>query len=72
MKVSVIAHPGSRKPRIEEDLFGSLHVYVAEPALEGRANEAVRKSLAEHLKASRSSVVLVKGHKSKQKIFEVG
>jgi hypothetical protein len=28
MKVVVIAHPNAKRPRIEEDLLGTLHVYI--------------------------------------------
>lgn len=71
MKVIVFAHVNSKKPRIEKDLFGSLHIYVKEPPLEGKANLAILKALAEYLKLPKSRVVLVKGEKSKQKTFEV-
>ena len=71
MKISVVAHPSSRKPRVEVDLFGSLHVYVAEPALEGKANEAVRAALAAHFDVAKSRVALVRGQRGKLKAFEV-
>ncbi len=71
MKVSVIAHPNSRKPRVEKDLFGDLHIYVNEPPLEGKANYAVLLALAKHLKIRKSAVRLVGGEKSKHKLFEI-
>ena len=72
MKVMVVAHPNSKKPRIETDMLGMLHVYVAAPPLEGRANIAVKESLADYFKVSKSRVILIKGEKSKSKTFEVG
>ncbi len=48
MKVPVIVHPNAKKPRIEKDLLDILHVYVHEPPLEGKANKAIVRSLAEH------------------------
>jgi uncharacterized protein len=71
MKLTVIAHPNARKPRIEEDLLGTLHVYVNAPPLEGKANMAVIEALAAHFKVKKSQVILVTGHKSKQKVFEI-
>jgi len=71
MKLTVFAHPNSRKPRVEKDLFGNLHVYVSEPPLEGRANAAILLALADHLKIKRSQLRMVSGEKSKQKVFEV-
>ncbi len=72
MQITVFAHPSSKKPRVEKDLFNNLHIYVREPPLEGRANNAILLALAEHLKVRRSQVNLVRGEKSKQKVFEVG
>jgi site-specific recombinase XerD len=41
MKISVIAHPNAKKPRVEEDMLGTIHVFVHEPPLGGGANKAV-------------------------------
>lgn len=71
MRVSIITHPNSKKPRIEKDLLGSLHIYVSEPPLEGRANKAVLEALAKYFKVKRGNVVLLSGHKSKIKQFEI-
>lgn len=70
MKVSVIAHPNSKNPRVEKDLLDQLHVYVKEPPLEGRANNAVVESLANYFKVPKSTVRLISGAKSKNKLFE--
>ena len=71
MKVSIIAHPNSKKPRVEQDLLGVLHVWVSQPPLEGKANMAVIESLAQFLKVKKSAIMLVSGDKSKNKVFEV-
>lgn len=71
MKISVIVHPNSKKPRIEKDLLGALHVYVSQPPLEGKANIAVINSLAEYFMVRRSAVQLISGLKSKTKLFEI-
>ena len=71
MKISVIAHPNSKKPRIDKDLLGVLHVYVNAPPLEGKANKAVTEALADYFKVKRSQVILVSGDRSKNKIFEI-
>ncbi|NMB80818.1 MAG: DUF167 domain-containing protein, partial [Ignavibacteria bacterium] len=64
MQVKIIAHPNSKKPRIEEDLLGTLHVYVGSPPLEGRANKETRDSLAKHFNIPRSGVILLSGQKT--------
>ncbi len=71
MKAVVYVHPNSKKPRVEKDLFGELHIYVNQPPLEGKANKAVIESLAEYFKVSKSRVVLIRGEKSKRKTFEI-
>jgi uncharacterized protein len=71
MRISIIAHPNSKNPRINKDLFGTLHIYVNQPALESRANEAVIESLAEYFDIKKSQVQLIYGQKSKHKRFEI-
>ena len=71
MKVEITAHPNSKKPRIEKDLFGQLQVYVSSPPLDGRANEAVILALARHFKVKKYQINLISGRKSKLKIFEI-
>ncbi len=71
MKLVVIAHPNSKKPRVEKDLLDTLHVYVNEPPLDGKANKAVREALADYFTVKKSSVLLVSGEKSKHKAFEI-
>ncbi len=71
MKITVFAHPNSKKPIVEKDLLGGLHVYVHEPPLEGKANKAVIEALAEYFRTSKSQVKLIRGEKSKQKVFEI-
>lgn len=70
-QIEVIAHPGSRRPRVELDLFKVIHVYVREPALEGRANQAVRQALAQYLGRKGTELTLVAGSKSKYKRFTI-
>lgn len=71
MTVAVIAHPASKRPRVEKDLLGEIHVYVSEPPLEGKANNAVAHALSKYFEVKRSEVILVSGEKSKNKIFEI-
>lgn len=71
MKISVVVHPNAKKPRIEKDLLETLHVYVNQPPLEGKANSATISSLADYFKISKTSVKLVSGTKSKYKLFEI-
>lgn len=71
MQLSVIAHPNAKRPRIEEDLLGVMHVYVNAPPLEGKANKAVVEALAEHFHVKKRAVTLLSGERSKHKRFEI-
>jgi uncharacterized protein len=44
---------------------------VAAPVVEGRANEALCRLLANRLRVPRSSVAIVRGHRSRHKVIEI-
>jgi len=46
-------------------------VSTKERPVEGRANEAIAKLLAEHFSVSRTQVRLISGATSKRKVFEI-
>lgn len=71
--VVVTVKPGSSKgPLVESGTGGALTVYVRERAVEGKANEAVTRLLAEHLGVPKSRVELVAGATSRTKRFRIG
>jgi len=71
MRVTVIVHPNAKNPRVEKDLLDTLHIYVHEPPLEGKANRAVIQSLALYFNTKKGNVILLSGEKSKNKLFEI-
>jgi uncharacterized protein (TIGR00251 family) len=60
--------PGSRRPGIAGRHGDAWKVRVAAPPEDGKANEAVLRLLAETLDVPRSSVALVSGQTSRNKI----
>lgn len=71
--VSVRVKPGSRKgPLVEVGDDGELTVYVPERAVDGKANDAVTRLLAEHFGVPRSQVALVGGATARIKRFRIG
>ncbi len=70
--ISVRVKPGSRKgPLVETGADGALTVYVPEPAIDGKANEAVTRLLAEHLGVPKNRVMLVAGATARNKRFRI-
>lgn len=50
---------------------GVLIVRVTAPAIEGRANESLRRLLAKRLGVPRSAVSIVRGHRARDKLIEI-
>lgn len=69
MKVTVRVHPNAKKPRVEKKSGHDFDIYVSQPPVEDKANQAVIKSLAEHLGVAKSKISLLYGAKSKTKVF---
>lgn len=71
MKYTVRVKPGSRKgPLVETDADG-LIVFVRERAVDGAANEAVIRTLADHFDVARRGVTILHGHTGRTKHVEV-
>lgn len=71
MRITVRVHPRSSGVRVVLSKPGECEVWVTAPPADNRANEAVRESLAEFYGVSKSRVRLVRGGKSRTKIFEL-
>lgn len=71
MRLNVIVHPNSKKPRVVKDIMGQINIYVSSPPLEGKANRETIKALATYFKVMENRIRLISGTKSKIKLFEV-
>ncbi len=72
MIVEVRVKPSSKKgPLVQPGLDGSLLVFVREPAVDGKANQAVSKILAEYYDVPKNRVKLISGQISHQKRFQI-
>ena len=63
--------PGARRTEIAGRHGDGWKVRVAAPPENGRANEAVRRLLAERLDLPRSAVTIVSGHAAREKVVEL-
>jgi len=71
MKIVVKVKAGRKKQGIEKIDENNYVVSVSEPPVEGKANRAVVKLLAEYFKTSSSQIAIISGQTSKQKIVEI-
>ncbi|MBI4215648.1 MAG: DUF167 domain-containing protein [Parcubacteria group bacterium] len=71
MKIFVSAKPNAREESVEKISETTFIVRVKEPPVEGKANAAILSALAVYFNVPISSVRILSGHASKQKIIEV-
>ncbi len=70
-KIQVKVVPSARHARVEESAEGPWKVHVQAPAKEGKANEALVKTLANHLNCPKSAIDLKSGHTSRVKTLVI-
>ena len=71
MRISIKVKTKAKEEQVKRLGGDNFSVSVKEPPIEGRANEAITKLLAEYFKTSKSKIEIVSGHKSKNKIVEI-
>lgn len=69
-RVAVTVKPGSKGTSVETNA-GGLLIRVRERAVEGAANEACLRALADHFGVAPSRVTLIRGARSRTKLFEI-
>lgn len=69
--LAVHAQPGARRAAVVGEHGGRLKIALTAPPLEGRANAALIKFLAERLGVPRATIELVAGETSREKRFAV-
>lgn len=70
--ISIFIKPNSHKgPLVEKQDDGSFIVYVREPAVESKANDALIALLAKHFGIPKTSISIVRGLTSRQKVIEI-
>lgn len=63
--------PRSKKEGVTVGSQGELIVAVNVPPIEGRANQRVIELLSDHFQIPKSRIRLVRGEKSKSKVFRI-
>lgn len=68
---SVRVHPRAKKNAIAGEVGDALKISLTAPPVEGRANDACIRFLAELLQVPRSSVTIAAGDTSRNKVIRV-
>ena len=71
MRISVKVKTGAKIEKVEKLAGNNFRIWVKAPAKEGKANEAVLKVLAEYFDVASSSIKIVSGLTSRDKIFDI-
>ena len=71
MKISVKVKPQAREDRIEKIGENEYAVWVKAKDQENKANQAVIKILSKYFDVAKSKIVLLKGERSRDKVFNL-
>lgn len=71
LRLTVWAQPGAKKTAITGLHGGAIKIQLAARPVEGAANEALIRFLAETFHVPKRSVSLVKGEQQRQKVLEI-
>lgn len=71
MKISVSIKPNAKAKKVEKVDEGHFKAWVKESPVEGKANLALIKILADYFDIASSRINIVSGHSSKRKVIEI-
>jgi uncharacterized protein (TIGR00251 family) len=71
MRLFIKARPNSKEDRVEEVDNTHFIIHIKAIAKEGDANRSVIKVVAKYLEIAPSQIILISGHKSREKVLEV-
>ena len=63
--------PNAKQNKVMGEHGSAIKIKLRAPALEGKANAALRSFLAEELKISERRIVLERGQKSREKLIRI-
>ena len=71
MRINVRVIPRAKLNRVEVQPDGTVRVHITTAPTDGKATADVIKMLAEHYDVPKTSVKLVRGATSRDKVFEI-
>jgi len=69
--LQIHAQPGAKRTEIVGVHGDALHIRLAAPPVEGKANDALRVFLAEVFGVPRKNVALIRGHRGRRKTVRI-
>ncbi|MCX6761944.1 MAG: DUF167 domain-containing protein [Candidatus Moranbacteria bacterium] len=72
MRIYIKVIPRSSQNKIEKISEGEYRVHLNAPPVDGKANEALIKLLAEHFGVAKSAISIIGGKSSSRKMVDVG
>jgi len=70
-KVRFHVVPNAKQDKVAGELAGAIKIKLRAPAVEGKANAALRRFLAERLRLAEREIVLEQGEKSRKKVVRI-
>jgi uncharacterized protein (TIGR00251 family) len=70
-KYNITVKPGTSQEKVVTTSPNELTVYLRAKAHDGEANEALIKALSKHFKVAKTTIKIVRGARSRQKIVEI-
>lgn len=71
MRIAVHVQPNASRSEVAGEMEGALKVRLNAPPVDGKANEALERFIADKLDVARRTVSVSHGHTSRQKLLEV-
>ena len=71
VRLEIKVQPRSSRDALEIDAAGRFRLKLRAPPVEGEANRAAMRFLADHFRVAPSRVKLLRGSASRHKVFEI-
>ena len=67
MLLDIRVRPNAKQNKVGGEIAGRLIVFVQAPAIDGKANDAVAKVLAEHFEVRARDIEIIRGETNRDK-----
>ena len=71
MILDIRVRANAKQNKVGGEIAGRLIVFVQAPAVDGKANEAVLKVLAEHFEVRARDIKIIRGETNRDKTIEI-